>query len=33
MNNREIAVAVTSEDAGKYFTSVFKTDWELSTGN
>jgi phosphatidylserine/phosphatidylglycerophosphate/cardiolipin synthase-like enzyme len=30
MNNREIAVAVNSADAAKYFTEVFNTDWALS---
>ncbi len=33
MENREVAVAVTSEDAGKYFSSVFGADWSLSSGN
>ena len=31
MNNREVAVNVTSTDAAKYYADVFNLDWSLSS--
>ncbi|MCO5141704.1 MAG: phospholipase D-like domain-containing protein [Oligoflexia bacterium] len=31
MNNREMAVAMDSVDAGRYFSEVFEYDWKMST--